>query len=147
MKCVLQRVKNASVTIDEKINGRIENGLLALIGVCDADTESDIKWMADKIIGLRIFCDENDKMNLSLSDVGGGLLIVSQFTLFGDCKKGRRPNFTAAGKPDFARDMYHKFVDYCREHTPIVQTGEFGADMKVELLNDGPVTLILDSKE
>lgn len=147
MKCVIQRVKYASVSVDGNITGEIEKGILALVGICDEDTDADIKWMADKIIGLRIFCDENDKMNLSLEDVGGGILLVSQFTLFGDCKKGRRPNFTAAGKPDFAEMMYDKFTKYCREHTENVQTGVFGADMQVNLLNDGPVTLILDSKE
>ncbi len=147
MKCVIQRVKNASVTIEGRVKGKIEKGILVLLGVCDADTDADIKWMADKIIGLRIFSDENDKMNLSLSDVNGGLLIVSQFTLFGDCKKGRRPDFTSAGKPDFAREMYNKFTEYCRTRTDVVETGEFGADMQVSLLNDGPVTLILNSKE
>ena len=146
MRSVVQRVKNAKVEIDGKISGEIGEGLLVLLGVCDEDTDADLKWLADKIIGLRIFSDDNDKMNLSLSDVGGGLLIVSQFTLYGDCKKGRRPNFTAAGNPEYAEKMYLKFVDYCREKTDIVQTGKFRADMKVSLLNDGPVTLIIDSK-
>ena len=147
MKCVIQRVKHASVSVEGNITGEIKKGILVLAGICDEDIDEDIKWMADKIIGLRIFCDENDKMNLSLEDVNGGLLVISQFTVFGNCKKGRRPNFTAAGKPDFAKIMYEKFADYCRLHTQNVQTGVFGADMQVNLLNDGPVTLILDSKE
>lgn len=146
MRSVIQRVNSASVEIDGQIVGKIEKGILVLLGVCDDDTDADIKWLCDKIIGLRIFTDENDKMNLSLDDVSGGLLIVSQFTLFGDCKKGRRPSFAAAGKPDFANMMYNKFVDYCKQYVGDVQTGEFGADMKVHLENDGPVTLIIDSK-
>ncbi len=147
MRSVVQRVKSASVTIDGKVAGAIDNGLLVLLGVCDEDTEADMKWLADKIIGLRIFTDSEDKMNLSLEDVGGGLLIASQFTLYGSCKKGRRPNFTAAGAPDYAKKMYERFVDYCKSQTNIVETGEFGADMLVSLENDGPVTLILDTKE
>ncbi len=147
MRSVVQRVKSASVTIDGKVCGAIENGILALIGVCDDDTDADMKWLADKIMGLRIFTDSEDKMNLSLEDVGGGLLIVSQFTLYGSCKKGKRPNFTAAGAPGYAEMMYDKLVAYCRERMDRVETGEFGADMLVALENDGPVTLILDTKE
>lgn len=146
MKSVIQRVKWAQVDIDGKTHGRIETGILVLLGVCDEDTDADMKWLADKIIGLRIFTDENDKINLPLETVDGGLLIVSQFTLFGDCKKGRRPDFTSAGKPDYAKEMYLKFVEYCRGKVKMVETGEFGADMAVSLENDGPVTLILDSK-
>ena len=104
MRSVVQRVKNAKVEIDGKISGEIGEGLLVLLGVCDEDTDADLKWLADKIIGLRIFSDDNDKMNLSLGDVGGGLLVVSQFTLYGECKKGRRPNFTAAGNPEYAEN-------------------------------------------
>ena len=115
MRSVVQRVKSAQVEVDGKIIGKIEKGLLVLLGVCDDDTEKDMKWLADKIAGLRIFTDENDKMNLSLEDVDGEMLIVSQFTLYGDCKKGRRPNFTAAGKPDFAEEMYNKFTDYSNQ--------------------------------
>ena len=147
MRSVIQRVNHASVEVDGKIIGEIKKGILVLLGVCEEDTDADLKWLADKIIGLRIFTDDNDKMNLSLEDVDGSLLIVSQFTLFGDCKKGRRPSFAAAGKPEFANEMYEKFVKYCKEKVSIVETGEFGADMKVALENDGPVTLIIDSKE
>ena len=146
MKCVLQRVNHASVTVDGNICGKIEKGILVLLGISDDDTEQDIKWLADKIIGLRIFEDENEKMNFSLTDIGGELLIISQFTLFGNCKKGKRPDFTLAGKPDFADIMYNKFVNYCRQNLDKVETGVFGADMKVDLENDGPVTLIIDSK-
>ena len=119
---------------------------MVLLGVCDDDTEADMKWLADKVSGLRIFTDENDKMNLSLEDVSGEILVVSQFTLYGDCKKGRRPNFTGAGKPDFAEKMYEEFVKYLKTKIEVVETGRFGADMKVTLENDGPVTLIIDSK-
>jgi len=146
MRSVIQRVNYASVAVDGEIIGKIEKGILVLLGVCDDDTQEDMVWLADKIMGLRIFTDENDKMNLSLEDVDGGLLVVSQFTLYGDCRKGRRPCFTGAGKPDFANEMYEEFVKYCRSKMKIVETGEFGADMKVELENDGPVTLIIDSK-
>lgn len=147
MRSVVQRVKSAKVEIDGKVVGRIGKGFLVLLGVCDEDTEKDMVWLADKIAGLRVFEDENEKMNLSLDDVGGELLIVSQFTLYGDCRKGRRPNFTAAGKPDFAKEMYLRFVEYLREKNYTTETGEFGADMLVTLENDGPVTLIIDSKE
>lgn len=147
MRCVVQRVKNAKVEIDGRVNGEIGVGLLVLLGVCDDDTDEDIRWMADKIINLRVFTDDNDKMNLSLQDVDGSLLVVSQFTLYGSCKKGRRPNFSAAGKPEFAKEMYEKFISICRQQISCVETGEFGADMQVSLLNDGPVTLIIDSKE
>lgn len=146
MKCVLQRVNRASVSVDGKVCGEIEKGILVFLGVCDEDTEQDIKWLADKIIGLRIFEDENEKMNFSLADIGGGLLIISQFTLFGNCKKGRRPDFTSAGNPEIAKAMYEKFIDYCQKSFKDVESGIFGADMKVDLENDGPVTLIIDSK-
>ena len=146
MRSVVQRVNSASVAVDGEIIGKISKGLLVLLGVCDDDTDSDMKWLADKISGLRIFEDENGKMNLSLEDVSGEILVVSQFTLYGDCKKGRRPNFTGAGKPDYAEKMYEDFVKYLKTKIEIVQTGNFGADMKVNLENDGPVTLIVDSK-
>ena len=146
MKAVIQRVNNASVAVNGKVCGSINKGILVLLGVSDDDTNDDIKWLADKIIGLRIFEDENEKMNFSVSDISGELLIVSQFTLFGNCKKGRRPDFTEAGKPDFANEMYIKFIDYCKTSGLKVESGIFGADMKVSLLNDGPVTLIIDSK-
>ncbi|MBR4724037.1 MAG: D-tyrosyl-tRNA(Tyr) deacylase [Clostridia bacterium] len=146
MTCVLQRVHRASVSVDGKVCGEIEKGILVFLGVCDEDTEQDIKWLADKIIGLRIFEDENEKMNFSLADIGGGLLIISQFTLFGNCKKGRRPDFTSAGNPEIAKAMYEKFIDYCQKSFKDVESGIFGADMKVDLENDGPVTLIIDSK-
>ena len=147
MRSVIQRVNSASVTVDGEVIGKIGKGLLVLLGVCDADTEADMKWLCDKIAGLRIFTDENDKMNLSLEDVSGEILVVSQFTLYGDCKKGRRPNFTGAGKPDFAEKMYEEFVKYLKTKIEVVETGSFGADMQVLLENDGPVTLIIDSKE
>lgn len=146
MRIVIQRVSHASVTVDNEVVGRIGEGILILLGVADGDTEEDIKYLADKALGLRIFRDENDKMNLSVSDIGGEVLVVSQFTLYGDCKKGKRPSFDKAGKPDFAEEMYEKFLTYVKETFGKVQHGIFGADMKVELLNNGPVTLIIDSK-
>lgn len=144
MKIVLQRVNSASVKVDNKICGRIGIGYLVLLGVGNDDTEDDCRRLADKIINLRIFSDENDKINLSLGDVGGDLLIVSQFTLYADCRKGNRPNFIQAGKPDKAEHLYNYFVDYCRGKGKRVETGIFGADMKVELVNDGPFTVILE---
>ena len=146
MKCVVQRVNNASVAVDGKVCGSISKGLLVFLGISDEDTEKDLKWMSEKVTGLRIFEDENEKMNFSVTDISGELLIISQFTLYGNCKKGKRPDFTAAGKPDFANMMYEKFVDYCRQSVKKVDTGIFGADMKVTLENDGPVTLVIDSK-
>lgn len=146
MRSVVQRVNSASVAVDGEIIGKIRKGLLVLLGVCDDDTDTDMKWLADKIAGLRIFEDENGKMNLSLEEVSGEILVVSQFTLYGDCKKGRRPNFTGAGKPDYAEKMYEEFVEYLKTKIETVETGSFGADMKVNLENDGPVTLIIDSK-
>lgn len=148
MRLVLQRVKNASVTVDGSICGKIDAGFLVLVGFKEGDEESYIKPMAEKMAGLRVFEDEDEKMNLSLADVGGDILAVSQFTLYADCKKGRRPSFAAAMNPAMAEDYYNKFVNICREITgKKVETGIFGADMKVELLNDGPVTIILDSDE
>lgn len=147
MRVVLQRVKYASVKVDNETVGSIGKGLLVLLGVCDDDTDADITYMADKISGLRIFEDEDEKMNLSVDDIGGEILVVSQFTLYGDCRKGKRPSFTSAGKPDYANMMYEKFIAYLDEKGFNTQHGIFGADMKVELLNDGPVTLLLDSKK
>lgn len=146
MRIVIQRVSHASVTVDSKIIGKIGEGILILLGVADGDTDEDIKYLADKALGLRIFRDENDKMNLSVADIGGEVLVVSQFTLYGDCRKGKRPSFDKAGKPDFAEEMYEKFLAYVKETYGKVEHGIFGADMKVELLNNGPVTLIIDSK-
>ncbi|MEE0944095.1 MAG: D-aminoacyl-tRNA deacylase [Clostridia bacterium] len=146
MRIVIQRVSRASVTVDNEVVGRIGEGILILLGVADGDTEEDIKYLADKALGLRIFRDENDKMNLSVSDIGGEVLVVSQFTLYGDCRKGKRPSFDKAGKPDFAEEMYEKFLLYVKENFGKVEHGVFGADMKVDLLNNGPVTLIIDSK-
>ena len=146
MRAVVQRVTNADVKIDGRVNGKIDNGLLVLLGVGNGDTEEDMKYIADKIIKLRIFSDENDKMNLSLEDVGGSMLVISQFTLYGDCPHGRRPYFGNAMEPVSANEMYEKFVAYIRKQGIHIETGEFGADMKVSLTNDGPVTIILESK-
>ena len=146
MKFVVQRVKEASVAVDGKTIGQIGQGFLVLIGVADGDTKEMADKMVKKLLGLRIFDDENDKINLSLSDVGGELLLISQFTLYANCKKGYRPSFTDAGAPDMANEMYEYIIEKCREQFH-VETGEFGADMKVSLLNDGPFTIILDSAE
>lgn len=147
MRSIIQRVKSAQVAVSGEIVGKIDEGLLVLLGVCDEDTEKDLKWLADKIAGLRIFTDSDDKMNLSLEDIDGEILIVSQFTLYGKCKKGRRPDFTSAGKPQYAEKMYEDFVEYMRTKIRKVETGIFGEHMEVSLLNDGPVTLFIDSKE
>ncbi len=147
MRVVLQRVTYASVCVEGEIVGKIGKGLLVLLGVCDDDTESDLTYMADKIAGLRIFEDADEKMNLSVEDIDGEILVVSQFTLFGDCRKGKRPSFSSAGRPDYANEMYEKFIAYLENKGFNVAHGIFGADMKVELLNDGPVTLMLDSKK
>lgn len=146
MRVVVQRVTKASVTIDGKINGKIDNGFLVLLGIESTDTKQDVDYLVKKVINLRIFSDENDKMNLSLKDVDGQLLIISQFTLYGNCKDGNRPSFIAAAKPDTAIPLYEYFISECKKQIPIVQTGIFGTDMKVSLLNDGPVTIIIDSK-
>ena len=144
MKAVIQRVSHASVTVDGKICSQINQGFLVLLGVGLEDTENDCIRIADKLIKLRIFSDENGKINLSLKDIIGELLIVSQFTLYADCRKGNRPNFIQAGKPDDAERLYNFFTEYCKKSIENVQTGIFGADMKVELLNDGPFTVILE---
>ena len=146
MKLVVQRVKNASVDVYNKTVGKIENGFLVLLGIKNTDTKQDADYLVRKLINLRIFTDENDKMNLSLKEVNGSLLIISQFTLYGDCKKsGNRPSFTDAAKPDIAIPLYEYFVQECKKQIHIVETGIFGADMKVNLLNDGPVTIIMES--
>lgn len=145
MRAVIQRVKHASVKVDGEVCGEINEGLLIFLGISKEDTESDIAYIADKITGLRIFEDENEKMNNSVIDINGELLIISQFTLYGDCRKGRRPSFDGAMRPPEAEEMYEKFVEYMRKSGLKTETGKFGADMKVELLNDGPVTIILDS--
>ena len=147
MRAVVQRVKNASVTVNEEVIGKISHGLLVFLGVGDGDTDADMKYIADKIIGLRIFSDADDKMNLSVTDVDGEILVISQFTLYGDCRKGRRPNFTASMEPKGAEEMYEKFICYVKDQGLKTEHGEFGADMKVSLINDGPVTLILDSSK
>lgn len=147
MRFVMQRVTEASVTIDGEISGKIGKGCLVLIGVADTDTKEIADKMIRKMIGLRIFEDEQGKTNLSLADVDGGLLLVSQFTLYANCKRGNRPSFIEAGKPDMANEMYEYIIEKCRESVDEVQTGEFGADMKVQLLNDGPFTILLDSDQ
>lgn len=147
MKFVIQRVTHASVTVDGAVLGKIEKGFMVLIGVEDFDTQAVADKMISKMLGLRIFEDEAGKMNLALKDVGGGLLLISQFTLYADCKKGNRPSFVKAGKPDMAEPMYEYIIEKCREQIENTQKGQFGADMKVELLNDGPVTIVLDSHE
>lgn len=146
MRVVVQRVKHASVTINGTVNGKINNGFLVLLGIQSTDSEQDVDYLVKKVTNLRIFSDENDKMNLSLKDVNGGLLIVSQFTLYANCKEGNRPSFVEAAKPDVAIPLYEYFVSECKRIIPVVETGIFGADMKVDLLNDGPVTIIMDSK-
>lgn len=144
MKIVIQRVERASVSVEGKVCGEIGKGFLVLLGVGKEDSEKDCERLAAKLLSLRIFADENGRTNLSLRDVGGSLLIISQFTLYADCRKGNRPNFLMAGAPDEAKRLYEYFTDICKKEIPIVQTGIFGADMKVELLNDGPFTIILE---
>ncbi|WP_316571892.1 D-aminoacyl-tRNA deacylase [Neobacillus sp. YIM B06451] len=146
MRAVVQRSREASVRVDGEAVGEISNGLVVLLGVTHDDTEKDAAFLADKIANLRIYEDESGKMNLSLLDVGGDILSVSQFTLYGDCRKGRRPNFMAAAKPELANSLYEAFNSFLREKGIKVQTGHFGAMMDVSLINDGPVTLILDSQ-
>lgn len=147
MKFVIQRVKHASVTVDNKTEGKINNGLLVLCGIAGTDTEEIADKMVKKLCGLRIFEDENGKTNLSLTDVSGELLIISQFTLYADCKKGNRPSFINAGKPELAEPLYEYILQAASKYVPNIQKGIFGADMQVELLNDGPFTIVLDSNE
>ena len=145
MRFVIQRVQNASVTVNEEVIGQIGRGYMVLIGVCEADDEAVEDRMVDKMIKLRINEDEEGKTNLALADVGGALLLVSQFTLYANCKKGNRPSFVDAGSPDHANAMYEYIIEKCRERVPVVETGSFGAEMKVSLVNDGPFTILLDS--
>ena len=145
MRAVLQRVRRARVLVGGDVIGAIEGGLLVLLGVAPTDSVDQVRWMADKVVGLRIFADEDGKMNRDVRESGGGILVVSQFTLFGDCKKGRRPSFVGAATPEVAIPLYEAFVTAIRAHGVRAETGRFGADMQVELVNDGPVTLILDS--
>ncbi|MDY5883787.1 MAG: D-aminoacyl-tRNA deacylase [Roseburia sp.] len=147
MRYVIQRVTNASCTVDGRVTGEIEKGFLVFIGVSDTDTKEIADKMTQKLLGMRIFEDENGKTNLSLKDVNGSLLLISQFTLYADCKKGNRPSFTKAGKPDHANELYEYMIDLCKNEISNVQTGIFGADMKIQLLNDGPFTILLDSDE
>ena len=147
MKAVIQRVTRASVTVDGEVTGKIGKGFMVLLGVVDGDTEAEMKLLAKKVAEIRIFTDENDKMNLGLADIGGEVLVVSQFTLYGNCRKGRRPSFTDAAGPELGNAMYEKFLQYCEELGYPPQHGEFGADMAVESINDGPVTLILDTQQ
>lgn len=147
MRAVVQRVIKADVTVDDKTTGAIENGLMVLLGVEDEDEAGDAAYLSEKIAGLRIFEDEEGKMNLSVKDVGGDILAVSQFTLFGDCRKGKRPSFIKAARPEKANELYRKFVDLCKEQDLKVEEGIFQADMLVRIYNDGPVTILLDSKK
>lgn len=147
MRAVIQRVTKASVTIEGKINGQIENGLLVLMGIEDADTDEDIEWLSSKIVNLRIFNDEKGVMNISVKDVAGNILLISQFTLHASTKKGNRPSYIKASKPDIAIPIYQKMIEQLSiDLGKEIQTGIFGADMKVELLNDGPVTIVIDTR-
>lgn len=146
MRFVIQRVTESTVKVDGKIIGQIGKGFMVLIGVADTDTKEIADKMIKKMIGLRIFEDENGKTNLSLESVGGELLLISQFTLYANCKKGNRPSFIEAGKPDMAEEMYEYIIEKCKEQVPVVEQGRFGADMKVSLVNDGPFTIVLDSE-
>jgi D-tyrosyl-tRNA(Tyr) deacylase len=145
MRAVIQRVRRASVTVDGAVTGAIERGLLVFLGVGREDTQNDIDFIADKIANLRIFEDDSGKMNLSVSDIGGAVLLISQFTLFGDCRKGRRPDFTAAGPPDMAKHLYEHTIAAVKANAVPVETGVFAAHMDIDSINDGPVTLIVDS--
>lgn len=147
MRFVIQRVTEAAVRVDGELLGQIEKGYLVLIGVAESDTEGIADKMVKKMIGLRIFEDEQGKTNLALKDVGGSLLLVSQFTLYANCKKGNRPSFTEAGSPGKANALYEYIIKKCKESVELVETGRFGADMKVSLLNDGPFTIVLDSEK
>ncbi len=146
MRAVLQRVSRARVTVEGEITGEIQRGLLVLLGVATTDTQDDLDWMVNKVCGLRIFEDADGKMNLSVDEVGGELLVVSQFTLLGDARKGRRPSFVEAARPEQAEAMYDQFCDAARLRGLAVHTGRFRTHMDVELVNDGPVTLIVDSR-
>lgn len=146
MRAVVQKVTSSKVTVDEEVVGQIGSGLLVLLGVTHDDTSKDVDYMVDKVTNLRIFEDENEKMNLSLKDVGGEILAVSQFTLYGDARKGRRPSFSDAARPEVANPLYEEFVEKIKSQGINVGTGKFGAHMMVDLTNDGPVTILLESK-
>ena len=146
MRALVQRVSSGSVKIDDKIVGKISHGLVILLGITHEDSEADVKFLADKCVNLRVFCDEDDKMNRSLLDIGGEALIISQFTLYGDTRKGRRPGFSEAARPGQAIPLYEKFVQAIKDCKIKVATGEFGAKMLVDIKNDGPVTLMLESR-
>ena len=145
MRAVVQRVSSSRVTVDNVVTGEINQGLLVLLGVTHEDTSKDVDYMIDKVLNLRIFEDENEKMNLSLKDVEGELLVVSQFTLYGDCRKGRRPSFSTAARPELATKLYEEFIEKSRKEGIVTQIGQFGAHMMVDLTNDGPVTILLES--
>lgn len=147
MKFLIQRVTQASCTVDHQITGQIQDGLCVFVGVSSTDTRQIADKMIQKLIGLRIFADSEGKTNLSIRDVNGSLLLISQFTLYANCRKGNRPSFTDAGSPELANDLYQYIIDECRKQIPIVETGIFGADMKIELINDGPFTIDLDSND
>ena len=147
MKFVIQRVAHAEVAVEGEVIGKIGKGFMVLIGVAQDDTREIADKMVKKLTGLRIFEDENGKTNLSLDQVGGELLLISQFTLYANCKKGNRPSFVEAGKPDMAEELYEYIISKCKEQIPVVERGMFGADMKVSLVNDGPFTIILDSEK
>ena len=147
MRFVVQRVTHASVTVDSQVIGKIGNGFMVLIGVADTDTREIADKMVKKLLGLRIFEDENGKTNLDIHTVEGELLLISQFTLYANCRHGNRPSFIEAGKPDMANEMYEYIIAKCKEQVPVVEKGEFGADMNAQLLNDGPFTILLDSDQ
>lgn len=147
MKFLIQRVSHASVTVDNNIVGKIGKGFLVFVGIGHNDTKETADKMVKKMCGLRIFDDENDKINLSLSDVNGEVLLISQFTLYADCRKGYRPSFTNAGSPDIANELYEYIITKCREQIPVVEKGIFGADMKIDLRNDGPFTVIIETDD
>lgn len=147
MQAVLQRVRQASVVVDQQTVGEIGQGWLVLVGIANQDDVTDIEYIANKISGLRCFSDQEGKMNLSLADIKGELLVVSQFTLLADCRKGRRPSFVNAAPPEKANELYRKLIEVLKKSTPIVKEGVFQADMQVSLINDGPVTIILNSRE
>ena len=146
MRLVVQKVKNASVSVEGELVGKINSGFMVLLGIKNTDTKQNVDYLVKKLVNLRIFCDENDKLNLSLKDVNGELLIVSQFTLYGDCSSGNRPSFITAAKPDIAIPLYEYFIEECKKNIPVVETGKFGAEMDVSLINDGPVTIILEKE-
>lgn len=147
MRAVVERVARASVRVDDRLEADIGRGLLVLLGVAGGDTASDVEYLVDKIVGLRIFPDQNQRMNRNVTEAGGSLLVVSQFTLYGDCRRGRRPSFDRAAPPELARELYQAFLDGVRERAVPIAAGVFQAHMAIELVNDGPVTILLDSSK